>query len=156
MGFDASSVHTWRERGVHIWASFKTAQIFFWGILGCYLEIFTFGTNISANIGSQHVVLLKILEINIMLCFFVGNMIFSSTCFTQRLFCTIETCTLEEWMLFWLNQYTEKSPQVSVKKGPLLFSGCFWIFVGDESWNTTQLRGDYDKPLYIGNFLNNQ
>ena len=52
MGFDASSVHTWRERGVHIWASFKTAQIFFWGILGCYLEIFTFGTNISANIGS--------------------------------------------------------------------------------------------------------
>lgn len=91
MGFGASSVHTWRERGVHIWASFKTAHIFFGGggdIKMLFRDIYSWSIIFQPILEVNIVVLLKILEINIMLCFFVGNMIFSSTCFTQRLFCT--------------------------------------------------------------------
>lgn len=61
--------------------------IFFWGgnikLLFGYIYFWNmiFQPILEVNI----VVLLKILEIDIMLCFFVGNMIFSFTCFTQRL-----------------------------------------------------------------------
>lgn len=86
MGFDASSVHTWRERGVHIWASFKTAHFFVGGNIKLLFGYIYFWNMIFQPILEVNiVVLLKILEIDIMLCFFVGNMIFSFTCFTQRL-----------------------------------------------------------------------